>query len=100
MEPIKVSANAGLVDSVQAALRYVVVLVTFVTAVLALLKTRDIAGLISYIQSHGGEVLGAVSGLIALGTAAYGVFKSHKRGDQVAAVASSSQVPESVASLK
>jgi hypothetical protein len=77
-------SNTGLVDSIQAALRYLVVIVTFVTAVLGLLKVHDIAGIIALIQSNGGQVLGAISGLIALGTAAYGIFKTHKRGVQAA----------------
>jgi len=99
-EPVVVSANAGLVDGIQAAARYVVVLIGFMTAVLGLFKTHDIAGLIAYVQTHGGETLGAVSGLIALGTAAYGVFKSKKRGTQVATVAADPEVPEYIATLK
>lgn len=84
---IAIETNAGIMDSVQAAIRYVVVIVTFVGAVLGLLKTKDIAGLIAYIQASGGQVLAAVLGLIALLTAAYGVFKTHKRGTQLATAA-------------
>lgn len=76
--------NTGLIDSLQAAARYVVVLITFTTAVLGLLKVHNIAGMITLVQDNGGQVLAAVSGLIAFGTAGYGVFKSHKRGVQVA----------------
>jgi hypothetical protein len=99
-QPIVVSANAGLIDAVTAAARYIVVIVGFITAVLGLFKTRDIAGLIAYIQSNGGEVLAAVAGLVSIGTAAYGIFKTRKRGAQVATVAGSTKVPDSVASLK
>lgn len=99
-EPVVVSPNAGLIDGVQAAARYAVVIVGFVTAVLGLLKVHDVAGIIALIQSNGGTVLGAVSGLIALGTAAYGVLKSLRRGSQIATVAASPKVPDSVASLK
>lgn len=99
-QPVVVSANAGLIDSVQAAARYAVVLVGFTTAVLGLLKVHDIAGIIALIQSNGGQVLAAVSGLIALGTAAYGVFKSRKRGAQLANVAADPEVPDEVAQIK
>ena len=85
--PDKVSPNAGLVDGIQATARYLVVIVTAVIAVLGLLKTHDIAGLITYIQSNGGTVFAAITGLIGLATAAYGVFKTQKRGGQVATAA-------------
>ena len=99
-QPIVVSANAGLIDSIQAIARYAVVIVGFVTAMLALFKVHDIAGMIAYIQANGGQTLGAVSGIIAIGTAAYGVFKSRKRAAQLVAVASDPAVPETTATLK
>jgi hypothetical protein len=99
-EPVVVSANAGVIDGIQATSRYVVVIVGFIIAALGLLKVHDIAGLISLIQSNGGQVLSAVSGLIALATAAYGVFKTHKRGAQIATVAADPRVPNKVATTK
>ena len=99
-KPVVVAPNAGLIDAIQAAARYAVVLIGFTTAVLGLLKTRDIAGLIGYIQSNGGEVVAAISGIIALATAAYGVFKTGKRGSQLETVAADPKVPDSVASIK
>ena len=97
---IRVSANEGLFDALQAALRYIAFLVTAVTALLAFLSAKDTAGLIAYIQANGGDIIGAVSGLIALGVSAYGVFKTHKRGAQVATVAADPRVPDDVAALK
>jgi spore maturation protein SpmA len=88
----QVSQSQGLMDGIQSAVRYAVVLVGFTTAVLGLLKVHDIAGIIALIQSNGGTVLAAISGLIALGTAAYGVLKSQKRGTQVAEAAAVPQV--------
>lgn len=99
-KPVVVQANAGLIDGIQAAARYVVVLVTFTTALLGLLQVRDIAGIITLIQSNGGQVLAAVSGLIALGTAAYGVFKTRKRSAQLEKVADDPKVPDSVAKVE
>lgn len=99
-QPVVVSANAGLIDGIQAAARYLVVIITFVTAMLGLIKVHDIAGMIGYIEANGGSTLAAVSGLIALGTAAYGVFKSQKRGAQVASVAANPKVPPEVATTK
>lgn len=99
-DQIKASPNTGLQDGIQATARYITVIVTFVIAVLALLKVRDIGGIITLIQNNGGEVLGAISGLISLAVAAYGIFKSHKRGAQVASVAVDPRVPEEVATTK
>lgn len=99
-QPVVVSPNTGLIDGIQAAARYAVVLITFITAFLGLLQVRDIAGIIALIQSNGGQVLAAISGLIALGTAAYGVFKTRKRGAQIVTVATDPKVPDSVATLK
>jgi hypothetical protein len=98
--PVVVPANAGLIDGAQAALRYIAFLITATTAILALLKAHDAAGLIAYIQANAGQIGGAISGLIALGIAAYGVFKTHKRGAQIATVALNPAVPETVATTK
>lgn len=98
--PIVVSENAGVIDGVQAAARYVGFLIGVVTALLAFVKTRDIAGAIEYVRSNLGQTISAVTGLIGLGLAAYGVFKTHKRGAQIATVASSERVPASIATTK
>lgn len=99
-EPVKVSSTQGVIDAITAAARYAGVLATFTIALLGLVKVRDIAGMIAYIQANGGQALAAFSGLVAIGTAAYGVFKSHKRGDQVATVAAAPEVPNYVATIK
>lgn len=99
-EPIKVASNTGLIDGIQATARYLVVIISFVTAVLSLLKVHDIAGIISLINSNGGDVLGAIAGLIGLATAAYGIFKTQKRGAQIATVAANPAVPPEVADIK
>lgn len=78
--------NVGFVDMLQAGGRYIGVLVSFVVAMLALLKTRDIAGMAAYIQDNLGPVIGAISGLITLGTIAFGLFKTQKRGVQAAPI--------------
>jgi hypothetical protein len=76
--------SIGTVDALQATMRYIVVLVGFITTVLALVKVHDIAGLIALIQSSGGQVLGAITGIITIATMAYGIFKTRKRGVQAA----------------
>jgi hypothetical protein len=99
-EPIEVSGNLGAIDALQATGRYLVVIVAAVTALATFVKARDAAGAVSYLQANGGVIVGAVSGLVAIGTAAYGVFKTHKRGAQVATVAADPRVPEQVATIK
>lgn len=76
--------NIGFIDGAQAALRYATFLITAFTAIIGFLRVRDIAGLIAFVQSSGGEIFAAISGLIALGIAGYGVFKTRKRGVQAA----------------
>lgn len=99
-DPIVVSPNQGIIDALQAALRYIGVIVTAVIAIFGLLKAKDISGLFNYVQSHGGEVLAAVSGLISLAVALYGIFKTHKRAAQVVTVATSPAVPPEIATTK
>ena len=96
-KPIVVSENAGIIDSVQAAIRYLVVIVGFITAVLGLLKTKDIAGLIAYVQLNIGSTFAALLGLIALGTAIFGVFKTGKRSSQL--VVAADAAPNAVAKV-
>jgi uncharacterized membrane protein (DUF2068 family) len=78
--------NTGTQDALQAAGRYIVVIVTAVIAIFGLLKAHNIAGLFAYVQTHGGELLASISGLISLGVAVYGIFKTHKRGVQATPV--------------
>lgn len=98
--PVVVPANAGIIDALQAAARYTVVLIGAVTAILGFLNAHDIAGLMAYVQANGGQITASVAGLIAIGTAAYGVLKSHRRGSQIATVAASPRVPASIATTK
>jgi hypothetical protein len=96
-EPIVVSSNAAGLDALKAAFRYLTVILTAFPAILFLLKTKDIIGLIEYFKSAEGAAV--ISALIALGTAGYGIFRTHKRGAQVVDVAQSPQVPNTVAKI-
>lgn len=99
-KPVVVSSSAGLIDSMQAAGRYLTVIVGFVVFLMGSVRTKDMAGAAAYIQANLGQFLSAVAGLIALGTAAYGVFRTWLRGAQIATVAASPKVPNNVAKLK
>jgi hypothetical protein len=96
-EPIVVSSNQSVIDGVQAGLRYLVVLLTLATAAAGFVRVRDFAGLVAFIQSNGGQFVAAILGLIGLGTAFYGIFKTHLRGGQIATVALDKRVPDDVA---
>lgn len=82
--PTPKAQSTGLIDALQAAARYATFLVTAFIAIIGFLKVRDVAGLLAYIQSSGGEIVAAISALIALAVSGYGVFKTHKRGVQAA----------------
>lgn len=99
-KPIEVSANAGAIDAAMAAFRYIGFLVTALTAIFGLIKTRDLAGLIDFVKTNGGEIVTAVSSLVAIGIATYGVLKTRFRGAQIASVAADRRVPNAVARLK
>lgn len=98
MSQIVVSKNAGIIDTVTAALRYVVVIMGAVPLLLKMLGAGNFAAIVGYFQTADGSALIAAIG--ALGTLAYGLVKTFRRGDEVASVASSSKVPNSVAMLK
>lgn len=96
--PIKVGANAGLVDTLTAAGRYLVAIVTAVPILMTLLGQRDLVSIIAYLQGTDGSTL--IAAVVGLATMAYGLFKTRKRGAQIANVAADERVPASVASLK
>lgn len=80
-----VSENAGILDSLQSAGRLVLVVVGAVPILLKLLGAHNFVGLVEYFRgSDGASLLGAVTGLAAI---VYGIYKSHKRGSQVASAA-------------
>jgi len=90
--PTSTAKSQGLIDSLQAAARYIGVLITAFIAILAFLKARDVAGLYNYIHTNGGSILGAISGLISLATLLYGIWKTRKRGIQAATPAANPKV--------
>jgi hypothetical protein len=98
--PVVVSANAGLVDGAQAALRSLGLLIAFAVAVVGFVRTKDIAGLAAYVHANGGQATAAASAIIGFAIYLYGVYKTHKRGAQIASVASNPSVKDSVARIK
>lgn len=95
---IVVSENAGILDTLAAAGRYLVVILGAVPLLLALLGQHNFGDIIAYFRSSdGASLIAAVSGLVAI---AYGLFKTHKRGSQIATVAASDKVPASIATTK
>lgn len=89
-EPTKVSAHAGGIDALTASLRYLVVILTAVPAVIGLISAHDLVGLYQYFKGNEGSSV--IAALVALGTAGYGIFKSLKRGTQVADAAANPAV--------
>ncbi len=97
-KPVEVRANAGVIDTATAALRLLTVVLTTVPILLTLIGARDLVGFITYLQGEDGIALAAaVSGLAAIG---YGLFKSHRRGAQIATVAADRRTPDAVAKIK
>lgn len=96
--PVVVSANAGLLDTLMAAGRLLVIILGAIPLLYTLLGKHDFAGLLAYFHgAEGATLIGAMSSLAAI---AWALWKSHKRGAQVAAVAADVRVPDAVATLK
>ena len=97
-KPVVVSSNQGAIDTMTAIGRLIVVILSTAPAAALLLRKHDLIGLYNYFQSQQGVALiGAASGLAAL---LFGIYKSYKRGAQMATVAADSKVPDTVANIK
>jgi hypothetical protein len=96
-EPVVVSENQAVLDLLKALGRYVVVIVTIYPAISALLKSRDVFGLIAFFQSSEGAALAAA--IVGIGTLLYGLYKTHFRAAQVVTVAQDNRVPAEVAQI-
>jgi len=94
-KPIVVSENAGAIDTLTAALRYLVVIAGTIPLLLTFLGQGDVVGLIAYLQSADGVKFTAA--VVAVVTLAYGLWKTRKRGAQIATVAMDARVPNAVA---
>jgi hypothetical protein len=97
-KPVVVNANQGLFDTIAAALRLLAIIVSTAPAAALIVKKHDLIALYDFFHTQQGIALaGAVTGLVSLG---FGLYKSWKRGAQVATVAADERVPVSVASIK
>lgn len=96
-EPIVVTSAQGVTDALQAALRYIVVVVGFMSGLVKLVGEQNTVGAVTYVQDNLGGVVAAIFGLVALGTAAYGIYKTWKRGAQLTVAAEAA--PNSVAKV-
>jgi hypothetical protein len=96
-KPVEVYRSQGTIDAVTASFRYLTVIVLAIPAILGFLENRDIFGLIEWVRSNDGATV--IAALGALATAGYGIFKTFFRGAQMATVAASTRVPNSVAKI-
>lgn len=94
MEPVPVNRNAGPLDTIYALLRYIVVIIGAVPLLLKLLGAGDVIALIDYFRSADGSALiAAISAVVAL---LWGLFKTFRRGNQVASAAANPKVKDLV----
>jgi hypothetical protein len=97
-DQILVSKNQSVQDTLTAAGRMILVISSTVPVAALFVQKHDLIGLYNFFQGNqGAALLGAATGLVSLG---FGLYKSFKRGKQVADVAANSKVPSSVADLK
>lgn len=83
--PVTVSANAATNDPLFAFLRYAVVIIAAFPTLLALLKDHDVAAIHAYFTSDAGRVV--VAAAVGLGTMAYGLWKTYRRGSSLVSAA-------------
>lgn len=98
-EPVVVTTAQGVTDALQATIRYLVVIVGFLSGLAGLIGKGATVDAVTYVQTNLGGVVSAVFGLIGLCTAAYGIYKTWKRGAQLTTVAADPDVPNHVAKL-
>lgn len=96
-KPIVVTTAQGVTDALQALIRYLVVIVGFISGLGALIGRGDAAAATTYVQTNLGGVVAAVFGVVGLVTAAWGVYKTYKRGAQLAVTAA--HAPDRVAKI-
>ncbi len=97
-DQILVNKNAGIIDTLSAAGRYAVVILTSAPILMTLLSSGNFTGLVDFFRGNDGNTL--IAAAIGLGTLAYGLFKTRKRGNQIARVALDTRVPNAVATTK
>lgn len=85
-KPIVVSESQGGVDSATATFRYIVVTLMTYAVARGWVDAENVDGIVAI--------------LVALGTAGYGIFKTWRRGAEVATVAASPKVPNTIAQIK
>jgi hypothetical protein len=97
-EPIEITTAQGVTDAIKATVRYVGVIITFVMGLGGLIGQKNAEGAVTYLNENLG---GAVSAAFALGgmcIAAYGIYRTWKRGQQLVQV--EPHAPNSVLRLK
>lgn len=97
-KPIVVSENAGVIDTLTALGRYIVVIIGSFGTLLALLKTRDIAAILDWVRGADGAAF--IAAITTIVTMLYGLYKTRKRGAQIATVAADPAVPNRLAQIK
>lgn len=93
--PIEVRANTGIIDLLTAAGRYLVVIASTIPLLMTVLGTKDIVSIIAFFQGEDGAKL--LAAVIGLGTFAYGLYKTRKRGAQAVVLADAA--PNAVAKV-
>lgn len=95
---IKVSESAGGLDALFAAGRILIYVLGSIPVLMTFIGTRDLIGFIAFWQSQEGLKLGAAIGsLITIG---WGLWKTWRRGRQLAKLGASRKVPDAAIALK
>jgi hypothetical protein len=81
---VDLASSQGLTDALQAAARYVFTIWAVMTGLFAVIGKHDAVALATFIQANVGVAVAAGFGLAGLLTAAWGVYKTWKRGIQAA----------------
>lgn len=97
-QPIIVKPNQGLLDSLSATARLLLIVTSTAPAAALFVRKGDLIGLYDYFHTEPGQAL--LLALSGLASGAFAIYKSHKRGAQIATVAQDSRVPAKVADVK
>lgn len=93
-----ITSTQGATDALKAFGRYLYVIFSVGTGLFAVLGTGDAEAMFTYFQDNVGQVVAAVVGISGIATAAYGIYRSYRRGQKLVEV--EQYVPNTLLTMK
>jgi energy-converting hydrogenase Eha subunit C len=98
-QPIVVTTAQGVTDLLQASISYVVIITTFFSGLVAMIGAHKTVEAVAYVQANLGPVVTAIFSLGGVALMVWRLYKTYKRGAQLASIAADRDVPDHVAQI-